>query len=66
MCPSLHPLPADYGDQWLEGLQTQSGKFEFIPESLKKLEDPDRPPLNKYIHSWEGTHSTELLKKYPI
>ena len=64
--PESHPLPADYGDQWLEGLQTQSGKFEFIPESLKKLEDPDRPPLNKYIHSWEGTHSTELLKKYPI
>lgn len=64
--PEPHPLPADYSETWLEGLQTQSGKFEFVPESLKKVNDPDRPPVNKYIPSWEGTHTTELLAKYPI
>ena len=64
--PEPHPLPADYSGTWLEGLQTQSGKFEFIPESLKKLNDPERPALNSYMPSWEGTHSTDLLKKFPI
>jgi trimethylamine-N-oxide reductase (cytochrome c) len=64
--PEPHPLPADYSGTWLEGLQTQSGKFEFIPESLKKLNDPERPALNTYMPSWEGTHSTELLKEFPI
>jgi trimethylamine-N-oxide reductase (cytochrome c) len=64
--PEPHPLPADYSGEWLDGLQTQSGKFEFIPESLKKIDDPDRPPLNRYIPSWEGTSSKDILEKYPI
>jgi trimethylamine-N-oxide reductase (cytochrome c) len=64
--PEPHPLPADYSQTWLEGLQTQSGKFEFVPESLKKLNDPERPAVNSYIPSWEGTHSTDLLNRYPI
>lgn len=64
--PEPHPLPADYGEEFLEGLQTQSGKIEFIPESLKKFKDPERPALNKYIPSWEGTQSTALFDKYPI
>ena len=64
--PEPHPLPGDYGEEFLEGLQTQSGKIEFIPESLKKFDDPERPPLNKYMPSWEGTQTTELFRKYPI
>ena len=64
--PEPHPLPADYGEEYLEGLQTQSGKLEFVPESLKKFDDPERPPVNKYIPSWEGTQTKELLDKYPI
>ena len=64
--PEPHPLPADYGEEFLEGLQTQSGKIEFIPETLKKFDDPERPPLNKYIPSWEGVQTSDLLKKYPI
>jgi trimethylamine-N-oxide reductase (cytochrome c) len=64
--PEPHPLPADYSGQWLEGLQTQSGKFEFVPETLKRINDPERPPVNKYIPSWEGTHTDELLDRFPI
>ncbi len=64
--PEPHPLPGDYGEEFLEGLQTQSGKIEFVPESLKKFDDPERPPLNEYIPSWEGTHTTQLLDKYPL
>ncbi|MGI9270504.1 MAG: molybdopterin-dependent oxidoreductase [Woeseiaceae bacterium] len=64
--PEPHPLPADYSEEFLEGLQTQSGKIEFIPETLKKFEDPERPALNKYMPSWEGTQTTELFEKYPI
>ncbi|MCL2714805.1 MAG: molybdopterin-dependent oxidoreductase [Alphaproteobacteria bacterium] len=64
--PEPYPLPSDYSGTWLEGLQTQSGRLEFIPESLKKLNDPERPALNSYIPSWEGTHTTELLRRFPI
>jgi len=64
--PEPHPLPGEYRDQWLEGLQTQSGKLEFVPETLKKFDDPERPAVNRYIPSWEGTQSAELLSKYPI
>ena len=64
--PEPHPLPGDYGGDYLEGLQTQSGKIEFIPESLKKFDDPERPPLNKYTPSWEGSQTSGLLDKYPI
>ena len=64
--PEPHPLPADYTEEFLEGLQTQSGKIEFIPETLKKFNDPERPALNKYIPSWEGTQTTDLFEKYPI
>ena len=64
--PEPHPLPGDYSEEFLEGLQTQSGKIEFVPESLKKFDDPERPPLNKYIPSWEGTQSKERIGKFPI
>jgi molybdopterin guanine dinucleotide-containing S/N-oxide reductase-like protein len=64
--PELQPLPADYTDQFLEGLQTISGKFEFVPQTLKMANDPDRPAVNKYIPSWEGSSTTELLEKYPL
>ncbi|MGI9259339.1 MAG: molybdopterin-dependent oxidoreductase [Gammaproteobacteria bacterium] len=64
--PEPHPLPGDYGDEYLEGLQTQSGKIEFIPETLKNFDDPERPPLNRYMPSWEGTKSADLIEKYPI
>ena len=54
--PEAMPLPGDYTEQFLEGLQTQSGNFEFEAKSLKRFNegDPERPPIPKYIPSWEG------------
>ncbi|NQV55090.1 MAG: molybdopterin-dependent oxidoreductase, partial [Rhodospirillales bacterium] len=65
--PEPHPLPGSYGEDFLDGLQTQSGKIEFESQSLKRYgEDPERPPLNKYIPSWEGLQTTDLVAKYPL
>jgi trimethylamine-N-oxide reductase (cytochrome c) len=66
--PEVAPLPADYTEQYGMGLQTQSGKLEFVCSSLKRLgtEDPERPIMTKYIPSWEGHHSKDLYRKYPL
>ena len=65
--PEPHPLPGSYGEDFLDGLQTQSGKIEFESQSLKRYgQDPERPALNKYIPSWEGLHSSDLVEKYPL
>jgi len=66
--PEPHPLPGDYGEEYLKGLQTQSGKFEFECSSLKHFDpdDPERPPIMKYLPSWEGTHTRELYGRYPL
>jgi len=62
-----HPLPSDYSD-FLEGLQTQSGKIEFLPSSLQRgdPDNPERPVLNRYIPAWEGPHSGHLARDYPL
>jgi len=65
--PEPAPLPGEYGERYLEGLQTQSGKIEFEAQSLKRYgQDPERPPVNKYIPSWEGRGTTDLFAKYPL
>ena len=28
--------------------------------------DPERPPVVKYVPSWEGPQSGELFRKYPL
>ena len=53
-----------------KGLQTQSGKVEFVSNSLKRFghydtDDTERPLMPMYIPSWEG-HHTERFKKYPL
>jgi len=50
-----------------DGLGTYSGKIEFISQSLQKHfpKDKERPPMAKYIPSWEG-YNSPLAKKYPI
>jgi trimethylamine-N-oxide reductase (cytochrome c) len=50
------------------GLATQSGKVEFESQSLLRFDpnDAERPPVAKYIPSWEGHHTTELYSKYPL
>jgi trimethylamine-N-oxide reductase (cytochrome c) len=64
--PEAQPLPSDYSEQFLHGLQTQSGKLEFECNSLKRFNDPERPPIVKYEPSWEGAHSGELFARYPL
>ncbi len=66
--PEPHPLPGDYTEQFLEGLQTQSGKFEFECNSLKRFDpdDPERPPIVRYAPAWEGPAAKELYQHYPL
>jgi trimethylamine-N-oxide reductase (cytochrome c) len=50
-----------------EGLGTYSGKIEFVSQSLQKYfpRDKERPPMARYIPSWEG-YDSPLAKKYPL
>jgi len=64
--PEAQPLPSDYSEEFLRGLQTQSGKLEFECNSLKRFHDPERPPIVKYEPAWEGPHDAEMFAKYPL
>ncbi len=66
--PEAAPLPSDHKGIWKSGLQTQSGKIEFVSSSLKRFDenDPERPVMSKYIPAWEGHHTKELYEKYPL
>ena len=64
--PEPYPLPSDYVEEFGEGLQTPSGKFEFIPETLSRIDDPARPPLNKYMQVYENSRTDERLAEYPL
>jgi len=48
-------------------LGTYSGKIEFVSQSLAEHlpDDEERPPMPRYIPSWEG-HTSELARKYPL
>lgn len=48
-------------------LNTYTGKFEFVSESLKHFtpDDTERAPIPHYYDSWEG-HKSELYTKYPF
>ncbi len=65
--PEPYPLPAGYSGAYLHGLQTQSGKFEFVPNSLKRLHpNEDRPPVLKYSPAFEGPAAKELYARFPL
>ena len=66
--PEPHPLPSQWSGQFGKGLPTQSGKIEFIPNSILRGDpnNPERPALNRYIPSWEGLQTEELVAKYPL
>jgi len=66
--PEPLPLPSQFGETAGMGLETQSGKIEFVASSIARgdPDNPERPALNRYIPSWEGLHSRELLEKYPL
>jgi trimethylamine-N-oxide reductase (cytochrome c) len=67
--PEPAPLPSQYSGDFGQGLPTRSGKIEFIPETLKRV-DPqgrsERPPLNRYMPAWEGPHTGNLTQRYPL
>ena len=68
--PDLGPKPWD--TVGLKGLQTASGKIEFVASSLERFyasgaEDAERPVMGpQYLPSWEGHHTSELYGKYPL
>jgi len=66
--PEPIPLPAQWSGDFAKGLQTQSGKIEFVPNSLKRgdSDNPERPAVNRYIPSWEGRQTLSLVSKYPV
>jgi trimethylamine-N-oxide reductase (cytochrome c) len=64
--PEPYPLPSDYVGGYLKGLQTTSGKFEFVAQTLKRIDDPDRPPLNKYMPTYEDPKRNPELAGFPL
>lgn len=66
--PEPFPLPGSYSDKFLHGLQTQSGKFEFVPSSLKRIvpENDERPALLRYTKPFEGARAGERYQSYPM
>ncbi len=64
--PEPYPLPSDYVGGYLEGLQTPSGKFEFVAQTLKRIDDPDRPPLNRYMPTYEDPVRNPELAEFPL
>ncbi len=64
--PEPYPLPSEYAGRFRDGLQTPSGKFEFIPETLGRIDDPGRPPLNRYMPNYEDARRDERLADYPL
>ncbi len=66
--PEPFPLVGEYKGEFREGLQTPSGKFEFECATLKRFDanDAERPPILKYLPSWEGIHTADLYDMYPL
>jgi trimethylamine-N-oxide reductase (cytochrome c) len=61
---TINPL---MGTDKADKLGTYSGKIEFVSQSLLKHfpDDQERPPLPRYIPSWEG-YDSELAAQYPL
>lgn len=66
--PEPHPLPALYVEEFGKGLQTPSGKIEFVSQTLARAEpdNPDRPALNRYIPAWEGPSVAAVAGRFPL
>ncbi len=65
--PEPHPLASEHTGGFREGLQTQSTKFEFECQSLKRFapDDPERPPILRYERSWEG-HGSDRQNEFTL
>ena len=66
-CDSPDPANPLLGTDKADKMGTYSGKIEFVSQSLLKHfpDDKERPPMARYIPSWEG-YDSELTKKYPL
>ncbi|NBR17497.1 MAG: pyrogallol hydroxytransferase large subunit [Gammaproteobacteria bacterium] len=64
--PEPYPLPSEYVAGLGKGLQTPSGKFEFVASTLKRIDDPDRPPLNQYMPVYEDGKREPQLAEFPL
>mgnify|MGYP001075032266 CR=1 FL=1 len=49
-------------------LATPSGKVEFVSQTLMAFDpdDKERPPMARYIPSWEGHETKGLVERYPL
>ena len=49
-------------------LATPSGKVEFVSQTLTAFDpdDEERPPMARYIPSWEGYDTEGLVEKWPL
>ena len=67
ICEAL-PLPSQWSGRFGEGLQTPSGRLEFMPQTLQRADphNPERPVLNRYIPSWEGPRSGMRAASFPL
>ena len=67
-CDTPDPLNPNLGTDKAHLLATYSGKIEFVSQSLTKFDpnDKERPPMPRYIPSWEGYNTKKLTKKYPL
>ena len=69
--PDWGPPPWDTVGR--KGLQTTTGKIEFVSSSLTRfyasgeVVDEERPAMGpQYIESWEGHHTSDLTGRFPL
>jgi molybdopterin guanine dinucleotide-containing S/N-oxide reductase-like protein len=66
--PEPMPLPSQFPGKFGHGLETQTGKIEFVSSSIKRG-DPnnvERQPLNRYVRSWEGPGVEGISDSFPL
>ena len=64
--PEPYPLPSEFVAGFGNGLQTPSGKFEFVASTLKRIDDPDRPPLNQYMPLYDDPKRDPSMAEFPL
>ena len=66
-CDTPDAMNPNKGTERAAQLATPSGKIEFVSGSLSTHTpgDEERPPVPRYIRSWEG-HDSPLAAKYPL